>query len=169
MSISRKEEQRALSKDELELVEQSHHPVVQKLERKELADLAKLLREKRDKATDLARQQRRELRGTSAPRGVGSAQNNDSQVFKKRIFANALQRVNKYLARHNHIAAAQRALELKKQREAARKSLPGGKSRTAGKGMKSVTNPKDTVEKKGAETGRLRANSARKQAQRDSK
>lgn len=169
MSVSRKEEQRVLSKSELELVEQSHHPVVQQLERKELAELAKALRTARDKARDQARQQRRELRGKSAPRGATSAKNNDSQIYKKRIFANALQRVNKYLARHKHIEAAHRALELKKQRRATLSSLPGGKSRTAGKGMKAVTNPKDTVEKRGSETGRQRDYSARSQARRDSK
>ena len=59
MSISRKEEARALSADETELVEKSHHPAVQDLSDVDLSGLVKLLRERRDKAQSEAHRRRR--------------------------------------------------------------------------------------------------------------
>ena len=51
MAITRKQEVRALSVDERELVEKSHHPVLQELSDEGLSDLVKLMRERREKAT----------------------------------------------------------------------------------------------------------------------
>jgi hypothetical protein len=169
MTISKKDEKRILAKDEYELVEQSHLPTVKELSRDELADLAKLLRNRRDKATDQARQQRREQRGKSAPRGATPAQGNEGQSFKKRIFANALQRVNKYLARHRQIEAAQRALEMKQNQGASYGNKPGGKTKTSGKGMKKVANEKSTVQVHKSETGRARDFVRTSQAKKDSR
>ena len=50
MTISRKQEQRALSSDEREFVDKSHHPAIQALSDAELSTLAKLMRERRDRS-----------------------------------------------------------------------------------------------------------------------
>lgn len=50
MAITRKEEARALNAEERELVEKSHHPLLQDVPDSELTQLAKLLRDRRSKA-----------------------------------------------------------------------------------------------------------------------
>ena len=49
MAHSRKDEARALDASELELVDKSHHPSVQDLTDAELADLIRLVRDRRDR------------------------------------------------------------------------------------------------------------------------
>ena len=70
MAITKKEEARALSSDERELVEKSHHPVLQELPDEELSKLVKLMRNRREKAKKQADQRRREIRGKSEPKGA---------------------------------------------------------------------------------------------------
>ncbi|MGB7967831.1 MAG: hypothetical protein WCF64_16945, partial [Methylocella sp.] len=69
MARSIKQERRLLGADELTLVEKTHHPVVGILPDRELVELRKLVRERRDRAQDIAARQRRELRGKAAPKG----------------------------------------------------------------------------------------------------
>ena len=63
MANTRKEEARALDAEERDLVEKSHHPVLQELSDQDLSQLVKLLRERREKAKTQANRRRREMRG----------------------------------------------------------------------------------------------------------
>lgn len=94
MAISRKEEKRALDADEFELVEKTHHPQVADLSDKELRDLIRLVRERRDRAGDIASQRRREMRGKSAPRGAEASRQDDGSHLKSEVLAMAVRRLN---------------------------------------------------------------------------
>lgn len=100
MAITRREEERALSKNERELVERSHHPVLQDLPDAELSSLVKLMRERRDKASDQAKQRRREMRGKGQPRGATPSSADDGSKRKVEVLAMAMRRLNKEVERH---------------------------------------------------------------------
>ena len=95
MARSRRDEARLLSAKEHELVEQTRHPAIRKLNDGELSDLVKRLREQRDRARDMSRQQRRELRGKSAPSGARPATDNSGTQEKGALLAAALKRASK--------------------------------------------------------------------------
>ena len=92
---SRKEEERFLSKDEQEFVARSHHPDVRELSDSDLSDLVSRLRERRDRARDIAQKQRREMRGKSAPSGAKPSADDTGSRQKAAIIAAALKRVSK--------------------------------------------------------------------------
>lgn len=93
MTTSRREEDRVLDKSEKELVDQSRHPALAELNDKDLSQLVKLLRERRDRARDIARTQRRNVRGkTDAQVGEGPERGNK---LKMSVLAQALQRASK--------------------------------------------------------------------------
>jgi len=73
MARSIKQKRRLLGADELILVEKTHHPALGLLPDRDLAELRKLVRERRDRAHDIAARQRRELRGKAAPKGARAA------------------------------------------------------------------------------------------------
>jgi len=106
MSRSRKEEERFLSKDEQEFVSKSHHPEVKNLGDSELADLVTRLRERRDRAREIAQRQRREMRGKSAPSGAKASADNTGSREKAAIIAAALKRVSKERERRLETADA---------------------------------------------------------------
>ena len=68
MAITKKQELRALSADERELVDMSGARAVKSLTDAQLSSLVKRLRTKRDRARTMAERQRRELRGKATPR-----------------------------------------------------------------------------------------------------
>ena len=70
MAITRKQEERALSTDERELVEKSRPPALRSLTDAQLATLVKRMRVGRDKARTVAERQRREMRGKATARGA---------------------------------------------------------------------------------------------------
>ena len=76
MAVSRKDEARLFTKDELELVERSHHPALSSLDDKTLADTRKLVRERRQRALDISKRQRREMRGKAQAQGAKPAADN---------------------------------------------------------------------------------------------
>jgi len=94
LAISRREERRALDADELELVDRTHHPEVADLSDSELRDLIRLVRERRDRAGDIASQRRREMRGKSAPRGAEASKQDDGSRLKREVLAMAGRRLN---------------------------------------------------------------------------
>ena len=94
MAHSRKDEARALDKDEHALVEKSHQPEIGALSDGELIDLLKLVRERRDRAQRIARQQRRELRGKSGPRAASPATGETGSRRKLEVLATAVRRLN---------------------------------------------------------------------------
>ena len=65
MAKSRKAERRALSQGELKLVERTRHPALKALPARDLNRLIALVRERRNRARDLANRQRRRSRGKS--------------------------------------------------------------------------------------------------------
>ncbi len=106
MSRSRKEEARFLSKDEQEFVAKSHHPEVQEVSDSDLSDLVTHLRERRDRARDIAQRQRREMRGKSAPAGAKKAADNTGSREKAAVISAALKRANKESERRRETADA---------------------------------------------------------------
>ena len=91
MSIPISTEKRMLTATEFEIVEQTHYPAIFELSKDTLSDTVKLLRDYRDKARDRARQQRREMRGKSEPRGSVAARDNTGTERKGEIFAERLE------------------------------------------------------------------------------
>jgi hypothetical protein len=115
MARSKKQERRLLGADELTLVEKTHHPTLGLLPDQDLAELRKLVRERRDRAQDIAARQRRELRGKAAPKGARAATDD---------------------------SGAKRALELRRANEA-KSARPSG--RTANEGINPKSAPAYTL------------------------
>ncbi|UVK46037.1 hypothetical protein BPNPMPFG_001636 [Mesorhizobium sp. AR07] len=173
MAISRKEEARALSVDEQELVEKSHHPAVQELSDADLAGLVKLLRERRDKAQAEAHRRRREIRGKGAPKGAVSSKADSGSQLKLAVLAMAMRRLNGEAERRRQLAAsvslienARKALAMKQR---ATSDGPAHNSRTARKGMRSVANQKAPNLVRPMELGRQRKAAKVAQAKRDAR
>jgi hypothetical protein len=99
MTMTRKDEERYLSAEERELVARTHQPGIAALSGDELAALRKLVRERRDRATDIARRQRREMRGKAQSKGAEPAAANTGSKLKASLLAQATKRLNSELAR----------------------------------------------------------------------
>jgi hypothetical protein len=173
MAISRREEARALSADEHDLVEKSHHPSVQELADADLAGLVKLLRERRDKAQTEAHRRRREIRGKGAPKGATPSKADGGSQLKLAVLAMAMRRLNGEAERRRQLAAhvslvgnARKALALKKDAQA---DGPAFNSRSAHKGMRAVANQKAENLVRPMERGRQRKAAAVAQAKRDAR
>lgn len=173
MALTRKEEERALNSDEHALVAKSRHPDLQALPDSELSSLAKLLRERRDKAKTLANQRRREIRGKAVPRGAAPSKADEGSQLKVGILAMAMRRLNgeielrrQLASRHSLAENAQRALEMKKQAETDK--IPFN-TRHADKGMRSIPNEKVDSLIKPMERGRLKKAASVAQAKKDNR
>lgn len=171
MSIRSAEEERLLSADEFELVERSHFPHISALDRKELGEMAKRLRNLRNKARDVAHRQRREIRGKSEPRGARQVRDNSGTEMKRRVLGGALKRVNRELARleaaerrPQQAELARQALELKRANRAVQRPHAG---RTAHSGMTPKPSTRRTVESDPREIGRVSQFVKNAQAKRD--
>src|SRR3984893_14386657 len=105
MALSVKQERRLLGADELTFVDKTHHPALGLLPDRDLAELRKLVGERRDRAQDIAARQRRELRATAAPRGARPATDDSDPREKRDIVGSARQRQNKEVARRQAKAA----------------------------------------------------------------
>jgi hypothetical protein len=108
MAQTRREEARLLSEDERELVAQTHHPVIKDLGHSELGDLLVRLRDRRDRARDISRQQRREMRGKARPAGAARAADNTGSHAKSQFLAAAVKRLNKEIQRRRSVDAESR-------------------------------------------------------------
>ena len=138
MSQPRSIERRILSTTEQEVVDRSHLPQVEGLGRPALVELARTLRQYRDKARDVSRDRRRAHRGKAEPRGAGPAADEQGLVRKKEVFTAALKRVNRRLAREaqpDQGTLSRRALAMKRAGQKRHHPAPG---RTAGQGMRPV-------------------------------
>jgi hypothetical protein len=173
MAISRKEEARALSADEHELVEKSHHPAVQELSDTELAGLVKLLRERRDKAQTEAHRRRREIRGKGAPKGAAPSKADAGSQLKLAVLAMTMRRLNGEVERRRRLATdlsqvtnARRALEMK---QAAKDKGKDFNTRHAHKGMRAVANERAQNLVRPMELGRQRQAAKVAQAKRDAR
>ena len=175
MAISRKDEARALDADERELVEKSHHPMVQELADRELADLLKLVRARRDKARTEASRRRREMRGKSAPKGTTPSTADEGTHVKLDVLAMAVRRLNAESERRRQMAAkvtlaenARNALALKKAGEA-ESPAETFNARTAHQGMRKTASERRQNLVRPMELGRQRKAGAVAQAKRDSR
>ncbi len=173
MAISRKEAARALSADEKELVEKSHHPVLQDLSDDDLKSLVKHVRERRDKAQSEASRRRREMRGKAAPKGATPSKSDDGSRTKVEVLAMAMRRLNGEVERRERMAAkvamvtnAQRALAMK---EAAEQGGSEFNSRHAHQGMRNLSNRKAENLVRPMELGRQRKAAGVAQAKRDAR
>jgi hypothetical protein len=142
MSLPIATEQRMLTETEFEVVKQTHYPEICSLSKGELADAARRLRDYRNRARDVSRQQRREMRGKAAARGARPAGDNSGTLVKKQVFAAALRRLNREIRRvdrdERHASqseSARCALELKRANRVRHHPSAG---RTAKPGMRSV-------------------------------
>ena len=91
MAQSRKADERYLDKDERALSDKARQPALREMKKDDLTDLAKRLRERRNRARDLARDQRRSA-GKSTEGETGSDR-------KKALLSAAMKRVNRELDR----------------------------------------------------------------------
>jgi hypothetical protein len=132
MSVSCKFERSLLSHEEHEFVRLTHHPAIYEHDADGLKALRVRLRELRDKERTLVRQKQRERRGKVEPRGRSFPGTVDQPLHRKQVFAAALKRVNKELARiaklaarTAHVDAALRALALRRAAQFAPYPPPG--------------------------------------------
>ena len=92
-------ERQLLNEAEFAAVAQSHHPAIRALDTAALATLDQQLTEMHDRARDLIRQRRRDLRGKMVVSGTGPAPVELALPRKKQAFAAALKRVGREQAR----------------------------------------------------------------------
>jgi hypothetical protein len=144
MSRPRNEDQRLLSNEEHELVSMTRHPAVKAITALELVDLVSRLRERRDRARDIASHQRHEMRAKVASAELHPASDNTGTKAKRDLLAAALKRANKELerrrgssgARNELVTNAEKALAMK---QAANEQAPDRpSSQTANEGMPSL-------------------------------
>lgn len=150
MSHTRRDESRLLNADEHALVALAHYPALRDIDDKELADLVGMLRERRDRARDIFRQQRRETRGKSEPSGATRATDTTASKEKAGLIASAVKRAGRESERRR-VAAARRDMVSNSRRglamrmAAGESSLDRPLSRTAGYGMHPIPYEGDAV------------------------
>jgi len=145
MSLSTKQLERVLDKGEWDLVARTRSRIIATVPDVELVDLAKNLRERRDRARGIARQQRREMRGKSDPKAtvasggnVGTKAKADAlTVALKRVGAEQTRRAEK-LRQPSQRSLARKAMAMKMRQEALQRPL----SHTGDDGMKPIVNPR---------------------------
>ena len=167
-----KAERRWLSADELALVEKTRHPALGLLADRDLTELRKLVRERRDRARDIAARQRRELRGKAPPKGAQPA-TSDAGTREKRDVLAALKRINTEEARRQAKAAkaelvgsANRAIELRRAAEA--KTIRPEAGQTAHEGFHPKASPAYSL-RNPAKIGATSQHNKNLQAKRDSR
>jgi hypothetical protein len=175
MAITKKAEERALDSDERDLVAKSHHPALQELSDEDLAQLVKLVRERRDRAKTQANQRRREIRGKAAPRGAEPSKSDEGSKAKLAVLAMAVRRLNSELERRRRMRAAvaqvgsaKKALAMKQANLGDNGGAPFN-SRQSHAGMRNIRSQKRQQLIDPMERGRLRKAGARAQARRDAR
>ncbi|MGH6951262.1 MAG: hypothetical protein ACREH4_10335 [Vitreimonas sp.] len=173
MAVTQKQEARALSADERELVAKSHHPAVQALSDKELADLVKRVRERRSRAQTEAARRRREMRGKSEPKGAAPSKADEGSKLKAGVLATAARRLNSETERRRRMRSrvdmmsnARKALAMK---QAADIDRPEFNTRTAHQGVRNIPSTRADSLIRPMERGRLRKQNAAAQASRDAR
>jgi hypothetical protein len=151
MSIPCKFERSILSYDEHEVILRSHHPEIYDAGLDDLKALRQRLRDMRDKERTLARESRRAVRG--------KGETAEHPLQRKQVFAAALKRVSKEIgrmqkldARTEHIAAARRALAMRRAAQFPSRPPTGD---TAGEGMRPSPNQRRRTRVAPAKIGRI--------------
>lgn len=173
MSMTAEAERRALTAAEFELVRQTHHPAIRGLSREQLGEVVRRLRDHRDRARDISRQQRRELRGKAEPRGTAPATDNSGTKLKAQMLAGAVKRANREMARfaqaskrESQAKLSRQAFEMKRANQVRHHPDPG---QTAGEGMRSLPSDARTTVADPREVGRVSQFVKDAQVQRDSR
>src|SRR5512135_2089862 len=173
MARSPKQEARALSADERELVAKSRPPALQSLTDSALATLLKRTRERRNRARTVADRQRRELRGKARARGAAPSKTDEGSRLKLSVLTTALQRVDaetqrrcRAKAKTSLVASARKALALKQKAGGATAPSTKRNASTGLRGKARVT-VQDHVPR--STRGRVRKQVARAQAKRDAR
>lgn len=173
MAMTRKEEARALSADERELVDRTRHPVLQELSDEELSSLVVLMRQRRDRAQVLANRRRREMRGKAPPQGITPSTADEGSRLKVTVLATAMRRLNSEVERRRRMAAshaltenANKALAMK---QADGREGHGFNTRHARKGMRNIANQRREDLVRPMELGRQRKAAGVAQAKRDAR
>lgn len=179
MAISRRDAKPLCTAAEFALANESYPPAIGQFDEKALRQRITRARKLRDKYSDLANKQSREIRGKAEPTRQRAPTRNAATVVKQQFFAETLERfeaklgiVERRTAREKLAAnkekaqaALQAALERKKGAAASKPA-----SRKAGKGMKSAPSKKnEAFQNLRTMKGATRAAHARGQAKRDSK
>jgi hypothetical protein len=168
MAQSSKATARLLDKAETDLVSLTRRGAIGALSDGQLRELAARLRERRDKARDAARRQKREMRGKAEPKGAKPAGDNSGTKAKADALTAALKRVGAERTRRaekqkapSQRSLARKALALKQRQRAPERPA----SRTGAKGMQPVENPKaaksGALNDAGARPAMMRAKMAR--------
>jgi hypothetical protein len=175
MAITKKQEERALSADERELVGMSGVRASRSLTDAELNRLVKRLRTKRDRAKTVAERQRRELRGKARPRGGTPARDDDGSQLKLMILSAALIRLDNETgrratarAKESLVASAKKALALKQKAKPARAKAKTV-SKTAKRGLRGKARVVVENHVPASARGSVRKQNARVQARRDAR
>ena len=174
MTMTRKEEARALDADEREMIAATHHPEVQALPDAELTALTARLRDRRDRAQGLARQRRRELRGKGAPRGAEPASTDRGARAKADILAAAMRRLNAEVARRRAMLTRQTMAESQRRAQAMAAAAEAGghadfNARAAHEGMNAKTSRRRKSIGSAREAGRVSQFVRNAQAKRDAR
>jgi hypothetical protein len=173
MPRSPKQEARALTADERDLVAKSRPPAIKSLTDAQLATLLKRTRERRNRARTVADRQRREMRGKAAARGAAPSKADEGSRLKLSVLTTALQRLDTEALRRRRtraktslIASARKALALKQKagRPTSPSTTPSAGTGARGKARITV---KDHVPR--STRGRVRKQVARVQAKRDAR
>lgn len=145
MAQSTRTTARLLDKTEAEFVERTQRGAIAKLSDQDLRELGGQLRDRRDKARDAARRQRREMRGKAEPKGARAASDNSGTKAKADALTAALKRIGAETTRRaeKERAPSQRSLARKalaaRQRQQQRERPA---SRSADEGMQPIPNRK---------------------------
>ncbi len=148
-------EERLLSVAEREMVALTKPPGITERSKDELQALGKRLREARDRARRIGRQQQREIRGKSEPRAATPARDNTGTEAKAQVLVDALKRVTgalRKLAAPTQAELTRKAAASKRAASATKIPAPG---RTASKGMRSIASGRPTVKADPREVGRV--------------
>lgn len=166
MSVNPNAEDRLLSIAEREMVEQTKPAGIAQLSKEELQALGKRLREARDRAWRIGRQQQREMRGKVEFRAASPARDNTGTEAKAEVLVDALRRVTAALRKLNTPTPAEPA-----RKATAARAMPApqhpGPARTASKGMQPKPNRRPTAKADPREIGRTSQAVKVAQAKRD--
>jgi hypothetical protein len=173
MSIPCKFERSILSHDEYETVLRSHHPGIYDVGLDDLKALRQRLRDMRDRERTLAREKRREVRGKGKPRGGSFPGTTEHPLQRKQVLAAALKRVNKEIgrmqklaARSVHVAAARRALAMRRAAQFPARPPTGD---TANEGMRPLPSERRRTNVSPAKIGSVSQATKNAQAARDAR
>lgn len=149
MTKTAKEERRFLTTEEFDLVQQSRRPALAALKDGDLREVLKAVRARRDRARDIATQQRREIRGKALPRGAEAVTEDAGSRRKLDVLAAAVKRLNSENSRRTAksaraalVGSAREALAMK--RGGLKKNTPS--YRTASYGMSPLADHKNRLD-----------------------